>query len=86
MSWNHRVIRHVTDEGDEWFGIHEVYYDDGEPHSCTKEHISPCQEDIPALKWELEKMLQAIDKPVIDYQHFLDIEVANEADEERGKE
>ena len=86
MSWNHRVIRHVDDkdEGEEWFSIHEVYYnDDLEPTSCTKDAIAPLQEEMKDLKWELEKMLECLEKPIIDYQYFLDIEKANEKEEDK---
>ncbi len=26
MSWNNRIMRHVEDNGEVWYGLHEVYY------------------------------------------------------------
>jgi hypothetical protein len=37
MHWNHRVIRSRRN-GEEWYAIHEVYYDDdGKPETYTAE-------------------------------------------------
>ncbi|OQA28853.1 MAG: hypothetical protein BWY57_03439 [Betaproteobacteria bacterium ADurb.Bin341] len=27
MSWNYRVIRHAAPNGEEYYGLHEIYYD-----------------------------------------------------------
>lgn len=27
MSWNYRVVRHTAPNGEEYYGLHEVYYD-----------------------------------------------------------
>ena len=27
MSWNYRVVRHAAPNGETYFGLHEVYYD-----------------------------------------------------------
>jgi hypothetical protein len=78
MSWNYRVIEFKADEGTLYQQIHEVYYDDaGKPASYTTNPIHPVayQEDggddmAAALRWQLEHMLKALDKPVLTEKDF----------------
>lgn len=38
MTWNYRIVRHH--EPSEWYGLHEVYYDDdGKPTSMTADPV-----------------------------------------------
>ena len=67
--WNYRILRHKHKNGD-WFGIHEVFYDDKKHGSCTKDPIDITSEDIKGIKWMLKKMTLAVKKPVIDYDSF----------------
>jgi hypothetical protein len=68
--WNHRVVRRTVMEFDqpvEWFGIHEVFYgssDESDP-GWTDEPISVEGESIDELRETLERMLRALDRPVI---------------------
>ena len=56
MHFNHRVLRHVR-KADEWFSVHEVYYDDdGTPTSCTSEPIQLIQEEFKDIEWEIDKI------------------------------
>lgn len=68
MSWNYRVMRHVGD-GEEWLGIHEVYYDDnGKPNGHTEDEIAPTSDEgVDGLRWVLDRMMEALDKPVLDF-------------------
>ncbi len=62
-TWNHRVVRHTSGE-QTWFQVHEVYYDhDGKPTSMTKDAPIPMGDDVADLKAELQRMLDACDKP-----------------------
>ena len=80
MSWNHRVIKHVSAD-DEWLAIHEVYYgDDGKPSSCTKEPIQIVSEDFKGMGWQIDKIKEALKKSIIDYGYFEELE--KRADEE----
>ena len=36
-TWNYRIIKYKDDDG---FGLHEVYYTNGTPHSRTKRPTS----------------------------------------------
>ena len=75
MTWNHRVICHNENPKEPWYAIHEVFYDDdGNPESCTKEPIQIIQEDVGAIKWEVDKIRKALEKPVLDYEMFTAME------------
>jgi hypothetical protein len=62
--WNHRVVESHYN-GEPWFTIHEVHYDNGKPIARTENAIAPAGETIEDLKWELEQMLACLDKPIL---------------------
>ena len=81
MSWNYRVIRTVNKtpellrrnnpdvgEFDIFYSIHDVYYDDNKDIANIGRESPVEGEDIEELKWILQKMLEACDKPVIDHE------------------
>lgn len=84
MGWNHRVCKRTYPNGETYYEIHECYYEpeepvDGKPwgigEACRSgptpdgsHSIPPNAEDIEDLRWLLTKMLEALDKPVIDYE------------------
>ena len=70
MTWNHRVIKRVNENGDVFYSIHEVYYTDDIPTSCTEESIAAYGETPETLILELERMLGACSKPILDYTIF----------------
>jgi hypothetical protein len=61
-TWNHRVrLRNG------WFEIVEAYYDDaGKLEGQTVDAIAPGGETVDELRDELNRMLRALDEPVID--------------------
>lgn len=72
MTWNYRVV-HTTKGEDEAWEICEVYYDDnGKPHShcgatvVANEHDNADKGYAESLRWALQKMRKALDKPVIE--------------------
>ena len=78
MCWNHRVVKKICPyTGEAIYEIREAYYfndkheskqnisDDEIPSSYTINAIAPMGETIDDLKWVLNKMLEACDKPVI---------------------
>lgn len=72
MSWDYRLMRRkvhnpVTKLDDDYYTIHEVYYD-GESFSYTKEAIDVGADSPEDVKWMLEHMLRALDKPVLEYE------------------
>lgn len=64
MSWNHRVIAHEHN-GDVWFGIHEVYYKDGEPVSYTESSVGIVGDSIKDLVWTLSRMTESLQKDIL---------------------
>ncbi len=69
MGWNHRVIK-VVDKAmgvdEEWYAIHEVYYnEDGMFAGCAERPSTACGESIEEIRTVLEQMLGALDKPII---------------------
>jgi hypothetical protein len=80
MSWNYRVIRTVNKipellrknnpdvgEFDIFYTIHDVYYDDNKDITNIGRESPVIGDDIDELKWVLQKMLEACDKPSVDY-------------------
>lgn len=68
--WNYRILRKVY-EGEEHFSLHEVYYDDdSNPNACSIDPVSPFGETPEELKKDLELMIRAFDKPIMDYDFF----------------
>lgn len=78
MSWNYRVIEFVDPHTNEpWRGIFEVYYDDeGRPNGYTEDpsdvvsHDEGGNEAKGGLAWVLDRMREALDKPVLVERDF----------------
>ena len=67
MSWNYRVVRQKNKLGT-YYGIHEVYYNKkGKVSAMTQDLITPCGDTLEELKEDLQYMLEACNKPVLDY-------------------
>ena len=64
MSWNYRVTKTATDEGD-WFQVREVYYLDGGT-GWTRDEIAADGQSVEEVRDVLKRMLEACDKPVLD--------------------
>lgn len=70
-GWNHRVIRVTTRDGGEWFGIHEVYYtEDGKPNMYSADPEPIVGDDVESLRWALDRMREALDKPALTPDDF----------------
>ena len=71
MTWNYRVVRKTEtgyDNLGEYYGIHEVYYDDdGNPEMVTVEPVAIVGDTLLELQWEYAHYLRALLKPVLDY-------------------
>jgi len=67
MSWNHRVLAHKSDIGEDMYlQIHEVYYDEGgKPNGCTKDGVSVGADNIEDMNWVIGKMKECLDKPIL---------------------
>ncbi len=71
MSWNYRVMRYQ--DGHPKFtpythGIHEVHYaEDGAVKTWTEDAVSLLAFDQDDLQWRLRAMVEALNKPVLEY-------------------
>jgi hypothetical protein len=65
MYWNNRVVRFKKDD-DDWLEICEVFYHDGNPIGHTGEGVTVCGENVQALRVTLERMLECLNKPILD--------------------
>ena len=65
-------MRRTYENGEVEYAIHEAHYTTpgraSGPCSITVDPIAPSSEDIDGLRWVLQKMLQSLDKPVLDYE------------------
>ena len=70
MTWNYRVVKSVIN-GEESYAIHEAYYnEDGEPKSITVDSIAAYGDSAEELKLDLERMLEALSKPILNEIDF----------------
>jgi hypothetical protein len=66
MSWNYRVVKGTTEDGGEYFGIHEIYYnDDGGIRSMSEGPEPVAGETLEAVKSVLQKMTDCLSKDVL---------------------
>ena len=91
--WNYRLVKREwvnTNESGYTIGIHECYYDDdGKIENITEDTVSlelwsNFEEDGRISKEhiidEMDKMREAINKPVIDYETLKEIDLESDED------
>ena len=67
MSWNHRLMRHKED-GEEYLEMHECYYNKaGQITRWTTNSVTPGSETVKGVNWNLNRMREAVKKPVLEY-------------------
>ena len=66
-TWDYRVLRQTTEDGDEWLSIQEVYYDDetNEPIAHTTD-LTIEGDNISGMRTTLQRMLWCLDKEIVD--------------------
>lgn len=68
IPWSYRVSKQTMRNGDEIFAIRDFYGKD-----CTgwsQNEIAPSGDSVEDLRWVMTKMLEALDKPVIDIGEY----------------
>jgi hypothetical protein len=69
-KWNYRVLQKRGD-GEVFYQIHEVYYDEeGRPRAATVDPPGVHGDSLEDLEWSLEQMKLALTKPVLTDQDF----------------
>lgn len=63
--WNHRIIQ-KEDDGNIYYEIHEVYYNEnGTIWAITEESVKPFGDTVEDLKVGMKLMLTAFEEPVL---------------------
>lgn len=75
MTWNYRIIRRVV-EGEAFYSIHEVFYDDaGEPEMVTEDAVDlGYMESVAGLVNVLSMMTTDVTKSMSDVLEYGDFE------------
>lgn len=69
MTWNYRVMRHTTDDGDEtWDAIHEVYYDENRKVTYWTEHPATIISEPDQINDMLDMVMMAVAKPILCFE------------------
>ena len=73
-SWNYRVVKsiyYIDEICEDEYSIHEVYYDDNGNISTWNHNIAkPFGVSEKTLKADLEAMLEAFNKPILEENIF----------------
>lgn len=63
--WNHRVLKE-TINGEDWYSVREVFYnDDDSIYAYTEEPVDIAGESILALKEYVQWILDCLDKDIL---------------------
>jgi hypothetical protein len=82
MTWNNRVIRHINEDADVWYSIHEVHYDqDGNPNGVTENPVPAHGDSVEELTHSMIYQMKALTEPVLDYRMFENQEKETTTDE-----
>jgi hypothetical protein len=66
MSWNYRIVKGKTEDGDEYFGVHEVYYNrDGSIKLMTESPVEVASDTLEGVKSVLQMMSDCLSKDVL---------------------
>jgi hypothetical protein len=75
--WNYRILARKISNKDIEYGLYEVHYDDYDnPIACTENPVYPIsfssesEDPLNSIKWQLDAMKVATEKPVLDYDSF----------------
>ena len=71
--WDYRIIRSNKEDGTpaKWYSIQEVYYDDDGNPNAQSIDLQVEGEDNKEMKVQLEDMMSAIDKPVLNEKDII---------------
>lgn len=71
MTWNYRVVKHTHSDGkEEWYTIHEVYYDKHGNITGYTDRATPFGDNLSELKNDLRYMRQACRQPILDIKEL----------------
>jgi hypothetical protein len=61
LSWHYQAMRHVEEDGEVWFAVHE-YFHTSTGSSWTKDPVDVEGDTVEDLRWTLKTMLSDLDK------------------------
>ncbi len=65
--WNHRVVKQVLENGEEWFSVREVHYnEDGSIYAYMTDPVEISGNNIDELRAYLQWCLDCLDEPVLE--------------------
>jgi hypothetical protein len=81
MNWNYRVMEFIDSDGERYREIREVYYAvDGKPNAYSAVAATVMSNDVDGgedsqgrklgLAWVLDRMREALDKPILKESDF----------------
>ena len=65
-TWDYRVVRKTTEDGDEQLSVQEVYYDDDETPMAHTTDLEIIGDNIADIRKQLQSMLWCLDKEIVD--------------------
>lgn len=66
MSWNYRILAQEQENGEIYFQIHEVYYNEnGIPDGYTANGVTVGTDSVKGINWILNRMKEATKKPIL---------------------
>jgi len=72
-DWNYRIVVKTTEDGDHYYGIHEVYYNAaGWPNECSETPCDPFGETKKELQDNVNQMAEAFTMPILHYDDILE--------------
>jgi uncharacterized hydantoinase/oxoprolinase family protein len=72
MSWNYRIFKRIHNhkylhEPETLYEIRETYYDEDGSITMWAEIPDIISDNLEGVRWTLQEMMEACNKPVIDY-------------------
>lgn len=64
-GWNYRLVKKGKN-----VGVHEVYYTDGNPTSCTVNPVRIIGGKHGGIMWVIGKINEAARKPILNYKEI----------------
>ena len=65
--WHYQLMRHTEDDGEVWYGVHEMYILHDGPF-WTEDPVRIISEDQKGIDWQLWRVLfDIVEHGVIDY-------------------
>ena len=82
FTWNYRVIKTIDKLGYEVYQIHEVYYDaDRKTITGWTGSSQPLGESLAELQQDMEFMMQALSRPILNSEDLDEVESSNKQEE-----